>query len=196
MAVPSHIMSCGVFFMFFFLSTVISTNHACNKADHNSLWSSFDVPSSALNWSSSDCCHWEGITCDKDGRVTHLLLPSKRLQGSVSRSLGNLTHLSHLNLSHNQLLVLWKLDSFCPWVSLRFLIWATTFSLVKYLLFPPSSYIRRVDLSSNQFNGTIPSSFLQHAGNLSSLNVSKNHISGQMPSSMMWLIATGQYRSN
>ncbi|KAL6271445.1 hypothetical protein ACE6H2_028356 [Prunus campanulata] len=177
-------MPCGVFFMFFFLSTVISTNHACNKADHNSLWSSFDVPSSALNWSSSDCCHWEGITCEKDGRVTHLLLPSKRLQGSVSRSLGNLTHLSHLNLSHNQLSGPLEAGLI---LSLSFLeILDLSYNLLsgEVPLFPPSSYIRIVDISSNQFNGSIPSSFLQHAGNLSSLNVSKNHFTGQMPSSI------------
>ncbi|PQQ12864.1 receptor-like protein 2 [Prunus yedoensis var. nudiflora] len=132
----------------------------------------------------SDCCHWEGITCDKDGRVTHLLLPSKRLQGSVSHSLGNLTHLSHLNLSHNQLSGLLEAGLI---LSLSFLeILDLSYNLLsgEVPLFPPSSYIRIVDLSSNQFNGTIPSSFLQHAGNLSSLNVSKNHITGQMPSSI------------
>ncbi|XP_050104870.1 tyrosine-sulfated glycopeptide receptor 1-like [Malus sylvestris] len=49
-------------------------------------------------------------------------------------------------------------------------------------LSPPPIYIRIVDLSSNQFNGTIPPSFLQRAWNLSNLNVSNNLIKGQIPS--------------
>ena len=96
----------SVILLIFFFSTVISTNPACNKTDQDSLRSSsFNMPSSPLNWSSNDCCNWDGITCDAAGRVTHVLLPSKGLKGGifVSSSLGNLTHLTHLDLSHNSL---------------------------------------------------------------------------------------------
>ncbi|PRQ35471.1 putative non-specific serine/threonine protein kinase [Rosa chinensis] len=96
----SKISDSYVILFIFFIST-ITTIYACNKVNHDSLWSSFDIPFSSLNWSSSDCYNWEGITCDMAGRVTHLLLPSKRLQGGISISLRNLTKLSHLNLSHN-----------------------------------------------------------------------------------------------
>ncbi|XP_050140068.1 receptor-like protein 3 [Malus sylvestris] len=180
---PSHIMPCEVLFLFFVFSAFISTNHACNKADHNSLLSSFNM-SSRLNWSSSDCCHWEGIACDADGRVTHVLLPSKRLQGGISCSLGNLTHLSHLNLSHN--LLSGPLEAGLLLSLSRLEILDLSYNLLsgEVPLFLSSSYIQIVDLSNNQFNGTIPSSFLQHAWSLSSLNVSKNHFTGKLPSSI------------
>ncbi|KAL6203475.1 hypothetical protein ACLB2K_027175 [Fragaria x ananassa] len=48
----------------------------------------------------------------------------------------------------------------------------------------PFVSIRVVDLSSNLFNGTTPSSFLPYAPNLSSLKVSDNLITGKIPSSI------------
>ncbi|PRQ35691.1 putative leucine-rich repeat-containing, plant-type, leucine-rich repeat domain, L [Rosa chinensis] len=63
------------------------------------------LSSPLLNWTSADCCNWEGITCHQGGRITHLQLPSKGLKERIilSSSLGNLTHLTPLNLSHNSL---------------------------------------------------------------------------------------------
>jgi hypothetical protein len=53
---------------------------------------------------STDCCRWEGITCSSDSRaVTDVFLASESLQGHISASLGNLTGLACLNLSHNSL---------------------------------------------------------------------------------------------
>ncbi|RXH85258.1 hypothetical protein DVH24_042026 [Malus domestica] len=180
----SRVIPYGVLFLFFVLSTFISTNHACKEADHNSLLSSFDISSSPLNWSSSDCCHWEGIACDADGRVTHVSLPSNRLQGSISHSLGSLTHLSHLNLSHNLISGPLEAGLFLSSSCLEILDLSHNFLSGELPLFLSSSYIQIVDLSNNQFNSTIPSSFLQHAWNLSSLNVSNNHFTGQIPSSI------------
>ncbi|XP_048420775.1 receptor-like protein 2 isoform X2 [Pyrus x bretschneideri] len=180
----SRVIPYGVLFLFFLLSTFISTNHACKEADHNSLLSAFDTSSSRLNWSSSDCCHWEGITCDADGRVTHVSLPSKLLQGSVSRSLGSLTHLLHLNLSHNLLSGPLGAGLFWSFSCLEILDLSDNLLSRELPLFLSSSYIQTVDLSNNQFNATIPSSFLQQAWNLSSLNVSNNHLTGQIPSSI------------
>ncbi|CAN6709894.1 unnamed protein product [Malus baccata var. baccata] len=180
----SRVIPYGVLFLFFVLSTFISTNHACKEADHNSLLSSFDISSSRLNWSSSDCCHWEGIACDADGRVTHVSLPSNQLQGSISLSLGSLTHLSHLNLSHNLLSSPLEAGLFLSWSCLEILDLSYNILSGELPLFLSSSYIQIVDLSNNQFNATIPSSFLQHAWNLSSLNVSNNHFTGQIPSSI------------
>ena len=80
---------------------------SCNQLDRDSLLSfSRNISSpSPLNWSASsvDCCSWEGIVCDEDLRVIHLLLPSRALSGFLSPSLTNLTALSRLNLSPNRL---------------------------------------------------------------------------------------------
>ncbi|TQD91971.1 hypothetical protein C1H46_022487 [Malus baccata] len=116
------------------------------------------------------------------GRVTHLLLPSKRLKGVISPSLGNLTHLSHLNLSHNVLSGHLEAGFFLSLGRLQILDLSYNLLSGELPLSPPPSCIRIVDLSSNQFNGTTPSSFLQRAWNLSNLNVSNNLLEGQIPS--------------
>jgi hypothetical protein len=98
---PYHLL-----FSLLFLFGIFSTNHACSQIDRDSLSSlAFNRTSSPpLIWSSIDCCQWEGISCDHKHQVTRIWLPSKGLTGSISPSLGNLTCLSHLNLSHNSLL--------------------------------------------------------------------------------------------
>ncbi|KAB2604080.1 tyrosine-sulfated glycopeptide receptor 1-like [Pyrus ussuriensis x Pyrus communis] len=100
-----HPISHG-FLLILLISSIISTKHACDLAERNTLSSlSITQPSPPLNWTASvDCCQWEGITCDQGGRIIRLQLPSKGLKGGMFlSSLKNLTHLSHLNLSHNLL---------------------------------------------------------------------------------------------
>ncbi|XP_048438625.1 tyrosine-sulfated glycopeptide receptor 1-like isoform X2 [Pyrus x bretschneideri] len=182
---PNRLTNSYVLLFLLFIASIISTTHAaCSKIDQHSLLSSFDIASSSLNWSSKDCCRWEGIICNMAGRVTHLLLPSKRLKGIISPSLGNLTHLSHLNLSHNILSGHLEAGFFLSLSRLHILDLSYNFISGEVPLSLPSSHIRLVDLSSNQFNGTIPSSFLQRAWNLSNLNVSNNFLTGQIPSSI------------
>ncbi|XP_059430118.1 receptor-like protein 2 [Corylus avellana] len=165
-----------------FLFRIFSTNHACNQIDHDSLLSlAFNCMSSPLlNWSSIDCCKWEGISCDHKRQVTHIWLPSKGLSGSISPSLGNLTHLSHLNLSHN------SLSGPLPQGLFLYLSQLKVLDLSYNNLFGdtsgwPSS-IQIVDISSNQFTETIQSSFLQRAWRLTDLNVSNNSLTGPIPS--------------
>ncbi|KAK9940855.1 hypothetical protein M0R45_017495 [Rubus argutus] len=185
---PNHLTTPYVIlFIFFISSTAISTKPACNKMDQDSLWSSFEL-SSRLNWSSNDCCHWEGITCDMAGRVTHLSLPSKGLKlkgGNIFplSLIGNLTHLTHLNLSHN--LLEGSLDQTGFFSSLsRLEIIDLSYNLLSGELPLPSSNIRMLNLSSNHFHGAIPSSFFQQAWNMTSFNVSNNTFSGAIPSSI------------
>ncbi|KAG2675424.1 hypothetical protein I3760_12G004200 [Carya illinoinensis] len=119
-----------------FIFKVFSANHACNQLDRNSLLSLHldSSNSTPLYWSSINCCHWEGISCDHKGRVTHLWLPSKGLKGGISPSLVNLTRLSHLNLSHNSLI------GFLPTGLFSFL-----------------NQLRVLDLSHNHLGGQLPS---------------------------------------
>ncbi|CAL2253735.1 unnamed protein product, partial [Prunus armeniaca] len=169
------------FLLFLLFSYIISTNIlACKHTERSSLLSLASTLSSPLlNWTSMDCCHWKGITCNQDGWVTHLLLPSKGLKAGLSPSpLGNLTHLTHLNLSHNSLYGSLQTHFFLSLNRLEILDLSYNRLSGELPLSPPSSNIRTFDLSSNHFFGAIPSSFFQQASNLTNFNVSNNTFKG------------------
>ncbi|XP_052174655.1 tyrosine-sulfated glycopeptide receptor 1-like [Diospyros lotus] len=160
---------------------------SCNQLDHDSLMQlslSVPSPSAPLNWASGvDCCLWEGIACDGNGRVARLWLPSRGLQGRISPAIRNLTGLSQLNLSYN-LLSGPLPDGF--FISLnRLEIIDLSYNRLSGQL--PSSgnlpiSVHTVNLSSNLFSQKIQSSFLQTAWDLLAFNVSNNSFSGLIPS--------------
>ncbi|XP_028956495.2 receptor-like protein 2 [Malus domestica] len=177
------------FLLILLFSHIISTNvHACNQTERASLLSFASTLSSRpLNWTSVNCCHWKGITCNKDGLVTHLLLSSKGLKGDIfpsSSSLGNLTCLTHLNLSHNSLSGSLETEFFSSLDRLKILDLSFNLLSGKLPFSLPSHNIQTLDLSSNRFHGAIPSSFFQQAQNLTSFNVHNNSFSGLIPSSI------------
>ncbi|CAN6569129.1 unnamed protein product [Malus baccata var. baccata] len=153
----SRVIPYGVLFLLLLLSTFISTNHACKEADHNSLLSSFDTSSSRLNWSSSDCCHWEGIACDADGRHevfweltgfrVHRNSEVKRVAHESNPMMGDPLGSSRVS-SQKQ------------------------------------NRENVVGAQSGQYCATAVERARNHAWNLSSLNVSNNHFTGQIPSSI------------
>ncbi|KAK6141816.1 hypothetical protein DH2020_024438 [Rehmannia glutinosa] len=171
---------------------------SCNQADRDSLDSFYQhisspqPPPSPLNWSSTDCCRWEGIACTYhhhlDGRVTHISLPGRALSGTISPFLANLSFLSYLNLSGNHLSGPLPLRLFHDLNHLQTLdLSGNHFS---GLLQPPQSSdslptsITTVDLSSNHFNGSIDPWFFHRASSLVSFNVSNNSFTGPIPSSI------------
>ncbi|CAL2247295.1 unnamed protein product [Prunus armeniaca] len=187
MLVQAYNLMAHPFLLFILFSCIISTNiHACKQTERSSLLSFASTLSSPpLNWTSFDCCRWKDITCDQDGWVIGLLLPSKGLKGSISPfSLANLTHLTHLNLSHNSLYGSLETQFFLSLNQLEILDLSYNRLSGKLPISLPSSNIQIVDLSSNHFFGAIPSSFFQQASNLTTFNVSNNSFTGYVPSSI------------
>ncbi|XP_050140448.1 tyrosine-sulfated glycopeptide receptor 1-like [Malus sylvestris] len=100
-------MAHGFLHLFLFSCIISTTNiHACNQTEHTLLLAlAHTLSSLPLNWSSSvDCCHWNGITCNQEGWVTHLLLPSKGLKGGkIPWSMTGLNFLTDFIVSYNNL---------------------------------------------------------------------------------------------
>ncbi|GAU15797.1 hypothetical protein TSUD_236130 [Trifolium subterraneum] len=104
-----------------------------------------------------DPCKWKGVKCDpKTKRVTHLILSSYNLIGTLSPDLGKLEHLKIIDLHYNNL----------------------------YGIIPPElgncTELQGIFLQRNYILGLIPSEI----GNLSQLqnfNVSTNYLVGPIP---------------
>uniref|UniRef100_A0A0D3AEJ3 Uncharacterized protein n=1 Tax=Brassica oleracea var. oleracea TaxID=109376 RepID=A0A0D3AEJ3_BRAOL len=133
----------------------------------------------------SDCCTWEGITCNvKSGEVIELDLSCSYLHGQFhsSSSLQNLHSLTTLDLSRNRF-------SGQIMSSIKNLSHITSLDLSQngFSEFIPSSivdlsYLTFLDLSYNRFSGHIPS-LIGNLSHLTSLNLSVNNIVGEIPSS-------------
>ncbi|XP_009127925.1 tyrosine-sulfated glycopeptide receptor 1 [Brassica rapa] len=185
-----HVLSLSVFFL-----TV--SEAVCNLQDRDSLLlfsTNVSSPLSPLHWNTStDCCSWEGISCDDSpqNRVTAILLPSRGLSGTLPPSVLNLRRLSQLNLSYNRLSGPLPQGFFSALDQLTVLDLSYN-SFNGKSPFEQSSTnesnqnfpIQTVDLSSNLFQGDIltGSVFLQGAVRLTSFNVSNNSFTGPLPS--------------
>uniref|UniRef100_A0A7C9APM1 Leucine-rich repeat-containing N-terminal plant-type domain-containing protein n=1 Tax=Opuntia streptacantha TaxID=393608 RepID=A0A7C9APM1_OPUST len=194
------------YLLFILLLSSAKLSCQCNPQDRQSLlkFSASFVPS--LNWSSaSDCCmSWEGIGCDDRGRVTHLWLPFRGLRRNISSSLGSLSALTQLNLSHNSLSGSLPDRFFTSLSSLEVLdlsfnrlLGALSASFPDNSCFPPN--IRAVDISSNQFYGVIEPSWFVSGSKLISFNASNNGFTGWIPSSICTsspLLKTLDFSSN
>ncbi|KAJ3696201.1 hypothetical protein LUZ60_001578 [Juncus effusus] len=149
-----------------------------------SFLSSLSTPiQSWKNTNNSNCCSWEGITCDISSSVTQLSLPSKGLTGQISPVLSNLTNLSYLNLSHNSLF------GQLPHELLSLLTNLTILDISFNSLSGPipssrSLLIQVVNLSGNFFNGSI---LVINSTSLVSLNMSNNSLTGPIPTSICTL---------
>ncbi|CAH8385046.1 unnamed protein product [Eruca vesicaria subsp. sativa] len=111
---------------------------------------------------SSDCCHWEGVTCDdRYGQVISLDLSEMSLNSSLktNSSLFRLQYLRHLNF--------FRCD-------LQGNIPSSLGNLSRLTL---------VDLSYNNLVGEIPAS-IGYLNHLTELSLSFNHLVGEVPVSM------------
>ncbi|KAA8515082.1 hypothetical protein F0562_018131 [Nyssa sinensis] len=105
---------------------------------------------------SVDPCTWNMVGCSPEGFVISLEMASTGLSGTLSSSIGNLSHLQTMLLQNNQL------------------SGAIPAEIGKL------SELQTLDLSGNQFVGEIPSS-LGFLTRLSYLRLSRNKLSGPIP---------------
>ncbi|KAH3766775.1 surface antigen protein [Pelomyxa schiedti] len=123
---------------------------------------------------------FSGLTCDEYNHVWKISLASESTrQGTVPASLGNLSHLSYLQLSGE------RLNGTIP-ESLTKLRNLSTFELSYNQLtgeipcFQNLTRVSRFHLPSNYLSGTLPPCFSQMSV-LASLSLSRNYLSGYLP---------------
>ncbi|XP_052143152.1 receptor-like protein 3 [Oryza glaberrima] len=140
----------------------------------------------AMSWRNGmDCCAWEGITCSEDGAVIEVSLASKGLEGRISPSLGELTSLSHLNLSYNSLTggLPAELMSSGSIVVLDVSFNHLNGNLQELNSSVSNQPLQVLNISSNQFTGAFPSTTWEKMRNLVAINASNNSFTGHIPSS-------------
>ncbi|XP_058111839.1 receptor-like protein 7 [Magnolia sinica] len=110
---PSFLIFFVILFSFLLPSSVFATTQKCIQEHFSALlhlkngfhFSSYSL-STLPSWNSNntDCCSWEGITCDgATGHVITLDLSSLRISGRIdSESLFRLRSLQRLNLAYNE----------------------------------------------------------------------------------------------
>ncbi|KAL6888491.1 hypothetical protein ACP4OV_009517 [Aristida adscensionis] len=138
----------------------------------------------ASSWkNTTECCKWEGITCNSEGIVTDVFLASRGLQGNISASLGSLRGLLRLNLSHNMLS-----GGLPPELlySKSLLLLDISFNQLNgdlHELPSPTSGqpLQVLDISSNLLTGQFISTSWKMMENLIALNASNNSFTGQIP---------------
>uniref|UniRef100_A0A0D9VE53 non-specific serine/threonine protein kinase n=1 Tax=Leersia perrieri TaxID=77586 RepID=A0A0D9VE53_9ORYZ len=105
---------------------------------------------------SVDPCTWSMVACSPDGFVVSLQMANNGLAGTLSPSIGNLSHLQTMLLQNN------RISGDIP-------------SEIGKL-----TNLKALDLSGNQFVNEIPSS-LGQLTELNYLRLDKNNLSGQIP---------------
>ncbi|KAK1309230.1 Receptor-like protein 12 [Acorus calamus] len=112
-------------------------------------------------WSGTNCCAWNGVTCDK--MTGHIVGLNLKGLSEVPPSLLSFTHLTHLDLSSND----FRLNPIPEFIG--------ALQGLTYL-----------NISEARFGGPIP----PHLGNLTSLQVldmSHNTLTGQIPTAKLRL---------
>ncbi|PWA43345.1 Leucine-rich repeat-containing protein [Artemisia annua] len=197
----------SIFFLFFIFTSFAPTasfygyrGHKCSQEQSEALLlfkhnlSSFNYPSDdcgsinhpiMMSWNTStDCCNWDGVTCDHStGDVIRLNLQCGMLQGTIhpDSSLFNLTHLTHLYLSGNSLngtLPSWLFTS--PSLQYLFLDYNMFSGNVPFESFTSPS-LKGLDLRyNNQLGGQIDVQTFPQLTNLTYLYLSNNNFSGEL----------------
>ncbi|KAL6888495.1 hypothetical protein ACP4OV_009521 [Aristida adscensionis] len=135
-----------------------------------------------MKWQNdTNCCMWEGIICNVHGAIKDVSLASMGLEGHISPSLGNLTHLLSLNLSGNSLSGALPQEIL---LSSTIVVLDVSFNKLNGELHSlpstPDRAMKVINISSNLFTGYFPSPTLGSMRNLAYLNMSNNTFTGKI----------------
>jgi hypothetical protein len=154
-----------------------------------SLKSSVQDPTGALaNWTmenhATHCSSWKGVYCDEIGQVSGIDLGDLGLNGTITPMIGNLVHLTWLNLSTNGMWgpIPWQLMRCQKLYAVDLSYNALDGELLPELLSLP--FLEWVNLSQNRFSGPLPEVGENACGSLTHLLMDANYISGAIPSSL------------
>ncbi|XP_058729116.1 receptor-like protein 43 [Vicia villosa] len=153
------------------------------------------------------CCDWSGVRCDNVGHVIGLDLRGEEICGSFDNatsllglflnSLSNLTHLTSLDLSHNNLsgqihgLFLNSMSNLTHLTYLDFSHNNLSGEILSSLKTLPS--LKLIDLSFNRLSGSLQLNEVSKLRNLTTLDLSYNHISIDMNVANVSLIPNFTY---
>ncbi|KAJ6850744.1 polygalacturonase inhibitor-like [Iris pallida] len=177
------------------LLLAISSSTACNKLDQKALLafkSAFPSTPFSTWTTSTDCCSWENVGCNRTtGRVTSLSFsgnqvdnPTVGLNGSIPASIGDFSALETLTLSSLYSLVGPIPPQLSKLKSLKTLIvYSTNLSGPVPSFLSSLTALEQLTLGNSKFVGAIPSS-LGSLPNLNSINLSGNKLSGSIPPSL------------
>ncbi|KAL4354427.1 hypothetical protein GQ457_06G005950 [Hibiscus cannabinus] len=137
-----------------------------------------------MKWNlGTDCCSWDGIACDTDGRVIRLDLDNQFLSGEInnSNSLFRLQHLRHLDLADNKQLWGQLPETLEKFPHLIYLDFSSNSFSGPLPSFTSLRNLEKLFLSDNQLNGSIFSTNWSSLPNLEILDLRRNSFSGAVP---------------
>jgi len=202
---PSLSQSLSFFLFLFHFHSTISSSHFCALDQSLSLLQfkeSFSINSSASvlcqhpkteSWKEgTDCCLWDGVTCDlKTGHITGLDLSCSMLYGTLhsNSTLFSLHHLQKLDLSDNHFNFSHISSQFGQFSSLTYL--NLNYSVFAGQVPSEISHLSKLvslDLSRNNDLSLEPICFdklVQNLTNLRELHLNRVNMSLVVPSSLM-----------
>ncbi|CAN6820408.1 unnamed protein product [Brassica oleracea] len=199
-SVSSLLLFLFSFYFEMYLRILLDARHLCHPDQRDAILdfkNKFQIQKPCLDrplksWeNNSDCCSWDGIRCDASfGDVIKLNLSDSCLRandfsGEIPSSLGNLSKLTTLNLSHN------KFTGKVP-SSLGYLLNLTDLILyvennILHGNFPLKllnlTKLISISISGNQFSGMLPPN-IGSVSNLELFYVGQNAFTGPIPSSL------------
>ncbi|GJW93541.1 leucine-rich repeat-containing protein [Tanacetum coccineum] len=189
-----------------FASSSSNNIHKCHKKQSEALlllkhdlsptsYTSYSYPIT-MNWNTStDCCIWNGVTCDRStGDVIGIDVSNGRLSGTIrpNSSLFNLPRLQTLNLAHNDFDAfeipseIGSLNISSSFLKLLNLFNTGLQGTLPHYIFNLQS-LETLALPGNHFTGDIPSKISVNLTHLTSMDLTTNKLNGTLPS---WLFTS------